>query len=78
MSDRVKTSHIKNDTTEIIHYLKQLDLAPNPGQSNRPGHIAVDQAEGQWSDPRMKNVNSAMTRFLDTVFTAADSPTHSP
>ena len=29
-------------------------------------------------DPRMKDVNFAMTRFLETASTAIESPTYSP
>lgn len=31
----VRTSHIKNDTTEIIHYLNRLNLGPN-ARAGRP------------------------------------------
>jgi ankyrin repeat protein len=40
--------------------------------------VAADRAEVQRSEPRMKDINFAMTRFLETASTAADSPTHSP
>jgi ankyrin repeat protein len=40
--------------------------------------VAADQADVQGPDPRMKDINFAMTRFLETASTTADSPTHSP
>ena len=40
--------------------------------------MAVDPSSFQGFDPRMKDVNFAMTRFLETASTAAESPAHSP
>lgn len=40
--------------------------------------MAEDQANVQGPDPRMKDINFAMTRFLETASTAADSPSHPP
>lgn len=78
MPGRVTTSHIKNDTTEIINQLKHLQLESKVGQGEPSGHPTADQAEGQISDLRMKHISFAMTRFLETASTAADSPKNSP
>ncbi len=40
--------------------------------------MAEDQADVQGPDPRMKDINFALTRFLETASTVAGSPTHSP
>lgn len=40
--------------------------------------MAANQADVQGPDPRMRHINFAMTRFLETASTAADSPTHPP
>ena len=74
----MRTSQIKTDTTEIIHQLKQLSHDPRLGQGVAGEKIAAGQAELQGLDSRMKDVNFAMWRFLETASTAADTPTHSP
>ena len=40
--------------------------------------MAGDQTDVQGPDPRMMDINFAMTRFLEATSTASDSPTHSP
>ncbi len=42
------------------------------------GHEKSKQADVEGFDPRMKDVNFAMTRFLETASTSIESPTHSP
>ena len=78
MHARIRTSHIKNDTTEIIQYLKKLDLNVKPEQEDPGGNVVADSAEVEGADPRMKGINFAMARFLETETTVADSPVHSP
>ena len=78
MHNRIKTSHVKNDTTEIIEYLKRLNLEPGIGQESPKGHGTSNQASVEGFNPRMKDVNFAMARFLETASTAIESPTHSP
>ncbi|ERF74980.1 hypothetical protein EPUS_08521 [Endocarpon pusillum Z07020] len=74
----VRTSHIKNDTTEIIHYLKKLKLDSKSGKGDVGDYVAEDQADVQGPDPRMKDINFALTRFLETASTIAGSPSQSP
>lgn len=38
----------------------------------------ADEADMQEPDPRMRDVNFALTSFLGTASTAANSPAHSP
>jgi ankyrin repeat protein len=74
---RVRTSHIKNDTAEIIHFLKNLNL-DSKLSDDVGGDVAGDQVDVQGPDPRMKYINFALTSFLETTSTAAGSPNQSP
>ena len=47
-------------------------------QGNAKSHDILEQAGVEEFDPRMKDVNFVMTRFLETASTAIESPTHSP
>ena len=47
-------------------------------QENVKSHDISEQAGIKDFDPRMKDVNFVMTRFLETASTAIESPTHSP
>ena len=47
-------------------------------QGNAESHDMSEQSGVEEFDPRMKDVNFAMTRFLETASTAIESPTHSP
>ncbi len=49
-------------------------MARGSGES----HETSEQAGVEEFDPRMNDVNFAMTRFLETASTAIESPTHSP
>jgi serine/threonine-protein phosphatase 6 regulatory ankyrin repeat subunit A len=40
--------------------------------------MGTNQADVRGPDPRMKDINFAMSRFLETASTTADSPTRSP
>ena len=57
--------------------MKNLNLDSKLGEDVR-GHVAGDQADVQGPDPRMKDINFALTRFLETASTVAGSPTQSP
>lgn len=76
--NRIKTSHIKNDTFEIIEHLKRLNLELKIAQES-PANDGISNPAGvDGFDPRIKDVNFAMTRFLETASTAIGSPTGSP
>ena len=47
-------------------------------QGNAESHDVSEQFGVEEFDPRMKDVNFAMTRFLETASTAIEDPTHSP
>lgn len=49
-------------------------MAPGDARS----HDVLEQAGIEGFDPRIKDVNFAMTRFLETASTAIKPPTHSP
>jgi len=58
--------------------LKKLNLESEVVRGSPEGHGTSNQAGVEDFDPRMKDVNFAMTRFLETASTAIESPTHSP
>lgn len=76
--NRIKASHLKDDTTKIIEYLKRLNPEPGIAQESPEGHGTSNQAGVEGFDLRMKDFNFAMTRFLETAPTVIESPTHSP
>ena len=78
MYNRMKSASVKNDTTEIIEFLKKLNIKTRTAQGNAQSHDISEQAGVEELDPRIQDVNFAMTRFLETASTAIESPTHSP
>jgi serine/threonine-protein phosphatase 6 regulatory ankyrin repeat subunit A len=57
--------------------LKNLNQDLKLGKDVRD-NVAGHQSGVQGPDPRMKEIDFAMTRFLESTSTAADSPNHSP
>ena len=58
--------------------MKKLNIDTKTAQGNAEIHEISEQTGVEEFDPRMKEVNFAMTRFLETASTAIESPTHSP
>ena len=58
--------------------MKKVNIAIKLAQGNAEVREISEQSGVEEFDPRMKEVNFAMTRFLETASTAIESPTHSP
>lgn len=58
--------------------MNRLNLEPRAAQESLEDKNASNQAGVEGFDPRMKDINFAMTRFLETASTVVESPPHSP